>query len=70
MQNFGNSHDGKLATPLNPYRVSKVELFEAPLQDKDQLKRVILFSDLGDESESQLQSGMNEQGNFLISGNQ
>jgi len=30
---------------LNHTPLSKFDLFPAPLQDKDQLKRVILFSD-------------------------
>ena len=35
--------------PLNHTPLSKFDLFPAPLQDKDQLKRVILFSDVPTE---------------------
>ena len=37
--------DEQQAVPLNHTPLSKVELYEAPLEDKDQLKRVVLFSD-------------------------
>lgn len=32
--------------PLNHTHLSKFDIFEAPLTDKDELKRVILFSDV------------------------
>ena len=72
LQNFGNNPDAKLAQPLNPLRVSRVELYDAPLHDKDQLKRVILFSDTEEsltdsQIQQQLQSEIGEQGNFLLS---
>ena len=41
--------------PLNHTPFSKFDIFPAPLQDKDQLKRVILFSDVPTE-ESQVAS--------------
>ena len=40
----------KQAVPLNHTPLSEFELFEAPLEDKDQLKRVILFSDIPTDS--------------------
>lgn len=44
--------------PLNHTPLSKVELYEAPLEDKDQLKRVVLFSDVPtDESQGAVQNG-------------
>jgi hypothetical protein len=41
--------------PLNHTPLSKFDIFPAPLLDKDQLKRVILFSDVPTE-ESQVSS--------------
>jgi hypothetical protein len=37
--------DSQQAVPLIHTELSNTEIYDAPLQDKQQLKRVILFSD-------------------------
>ena len=46
MSNFAHYLDEQQAVPLNHTTLSNFELYEAPLQDKHQLKRIILFSDV------------------------
>ena len=41
--------------PLNHTPLSNIELYDAPLNDKDQLKRVVLFSDTPNEDSQNVQ---------------
>lgn len=46
MANFQHNLNAQQAVPLNHTVLSQFEIYEAPLADKDQLQRVILFSDV------------------------
>ena len=45
MMKYQEILDSQEAVPLIHTELSNVELYPAPLQDKSQLKRIILFSD-------------------------
>jgi len=50
MTNFSHMLEEQQPVTLNHTPLSKFEIYEAPLRDKDQLKRVILFSDVPTET--------------------
>lgn len=53
MIQFQEQIETQHSIPLAHTELSKVQLYSAPLKDKDQLKRVVLFSDYPhDESEA------------------
>ena len=61
LTNFHALLEEQQAMPLNHTPLSNVELYDAPLNDKDQLKRVVLFSDTPNEDS---QNAVQGQGDF------
>jgi len=71
MTNFQQLLNEQQAVPLNHTPLSEFELFEAPLKDKDQLKRVILFSDVPTDEQSSIPNPSTvASGETLSSGNE